>query len=344
MMKSLSGFLLTFALLGVPQGLLTSGGAGPDFIAPVVCRQEAQNSSTELKQGRTTQDKGSKKPGKPGGTPGFAGDYVDVYVVKVKPERMTDFIAIAEKFAQANQRSNGDNWLALETIYGEGDTFMFVSTRSSYEEIDQASEAFLSALNRAYGKEAAEKLLHDWQNCLAGSHSELRRHRWDLSWNAPIDTAAYANYIGDSRVLRTTAVHVRPGHVAEVEALLKQAKEAGERETKAQPLFVSEVVEGSQGTTFYVTALRSSIGGFDNNPTLRDTLGAERYNELLRVDAESVVGTESSLLRFSPRLSSPPEEVAASAADFWHPKPMVAAAATKAKASAAKPTSEKPNQ
>src|SRR5438128_5119851 len=109
----------------------------------------------------------------------------------------------------------------------------------------------MSALHKAYGKDAAEKILHDWGNCLATSRNELRRRRFDLSTKPPKDAAAYAQLIGGSRVLRTTAVRVRPGHVADFEALLKDVKAAAEQAANTQPVLVSQVIEGSQGTTFY---------------------------------------------------------------------------------------------
>jgi hypothetical protein len=276
------------------------------------------------------------------------GDYLDVTIVKVKPEKAAEFNTISKKLADANRRNNGDRWLAMETMYGEGDTFAFISTRQDYADIDKGQDAFMGALQKAYGKDAAEKMLRDLESCLASSRNELRRRRWDLSRKTPSDPAAYAKLVGESRVLRTTAVHVRPGHVADFEALLKETKEAGERNANTQPLLVSQVIEGTKGTTFYVSSLRSSLGGFDSNPTTRDILGEEGYKKFQKVNAEIVEDTESTLFHFSAELSNPPEEVAQVAADFWHPKQVVSAAASKPKAAArgnaaeVTPTSEKP--
>ncbi len=277
------------------------------------------------------------------------GDYLDVYIVKVKPEKLADFQALTKKWIDANRRFNGDRWIAMETVYGDGNVFQFTSTRQDYAEIDKLNEAAMNAANKAFGKEVAEKMERDFQSCLVSSRSELRRRRWDLSRKGPADPATYAKLIGESRVLRTTAVHVRPGHISDFEALLKEAKEAGEKAANTSPLFVSQVIEGSKGTTFYVTSLRSSLGGFDKNPTIRDILGEEGYKKFLQVNAESVEQTESTLFRFSPELSNPPEEIATVAADFWHPKAAMMASASKPKAPAAKtvelkPTSEKPKQ
>ncbi len=274
------------------------------------------------------------------------GDYLDVYIVKVKPEKIAEFNTVAKKIVEANRRYNGDRWLAEETMYGENDTFVFVSLRQNYAEIEQAFQSFMGALHKAYGKDAAEKMLHDWENCLAGSRSELRRRRMDLSRKAPMGPAAYARLVGGARVLRTTTVHVRSGHAAEFEALLKEIQAAGEKAENTQPLLVSQTVEGSKGTSFYVTALRSSMAGFDKNPSLQQILGEEGYKRFLQVSAESLEGTESWLYRFSPELSNPTEELVAAAPDFWNPKHPVAVAATpaKPKAPAIKTTTEKRKQ
>jgi quinol monooxygenase YgiN len=267
------------------------------------------------------------------------GDYLDIYVVHVKPEKVADFEAVARKMADANRHNNGDHWLALETVYGEGDTYVFTSQRQDYAEIDKASNAFMGAVHQAFGKDMSQKMLHDWEACLSGSRTELRRRRPDLSREVP-DAASYAKFLAESRVLRTTAVHVRPGHVTEFEELLKNLKAAGEQNPNTQPVLVSQVIEGGKGTTFYVTTLRTGLAGFDNNPTMRDFLGEEGYKKFMQMSAETVENTQSAIYRFSPELSSPSEAIVAAAPDFWNPKPVVAHKA-KPKESEIKPAAQK---
>jgi hypothetical protein len=273
------------------------------------------------------------------------GDYLDENIVKVKPEKVADFTANSRKIADANRRFNGDRWIAMETMYGEGGTYVFVSIRKDYADIDKGNDAFVAALQKAYGKDGADKLLRDEASCNESSRSELRRRRWDLSRKAPTDAEAEAKLVGESRLLRTIAVHVRSGHIADFEALLKEIKEAGEKNPDTQPLLVSQVVEGTRGTTFYITALRSSLSGFDKNPTVREILGDEGYQKYLKAYADFVSSTESSILHFSAELSNPPEEIAKVAADFWQPKAVMASAKPKAaagKTAEVKPTAEKP--
>src|ERR1700756_162333 len=142
-------------------------------------------------------------------------------------------------------------------------------------------------MQKTYGKAAADKMLQDFNQCLASSRSEFRRRRWDLSSNPPADPAAMAKLVGESRWLRTTVVHVRPGQVTSFEALLKDIKAAREKASPPQTVLVSQAVAGQEGTVFYVTTLQSSLAGFDALP---------------------------------PDLSNAPEQVASVAPDFWIPK------------------------
>jgi quinol monooxygenase YgiN len=281
------------------------------------------------------------------------GDYLDETIVKVKPDKVAEFTAVVKKISDANRRYNGDRWIGMETLYGEGNTYVFVSIRKDYSDIDKGNDAFEAALEKAYGKEGAAKVQRDEANCFESLRSELRRRRWDLSTKAPTDAAAEAKLVGESRVLRTIAVHVRSGHIAEFEALLREIKEAGEKNPDAQTVLVSQVIEGTKGTTFYVTSLRSSLGGFDKNPTLHDILGDEGFKKFQKANAESVSGAESAILHFLPELSSPPEAISQVATDFWQPKqtmvaahkPKAAGAATSAEmkpGAEVKPAAEKP--
>jgi hypothetical protein len=273
------------------------------------------------------------------------GDYLDVFIVKVKPDKTADFQALTKKWADANRRFNGDRWLALESLYGEGNLYQFTSTRKDYADVDKAHEASMLAVSKAFGKDAAQKVGQDWTNCLVWSRAELRRRRWDLSRKAPADAEAYAKLIGESRFLRTTAVHIRPGHVPDFEALMKDTKEAGEKNPNTQPVFVSQVVEGSKGATFYISTLRSSMSGFDNNPTTKEILGEEGFKKFQKISADAVEVADSTLYRFDPAISNPPEEVAKVAMDFWRPKTVVSAMAkprTAMEPDAAKDATKKP--
>ncbi len=256
--------------------------------------------------------------------------YLDVYSVQVKPEKRADFDVITKKMVAAN-RQNGDAWLTQETVYGPGDRVTFISMRSSYSDIDKGMGAFYGSMQKAYGKAGAEKMFQDFSQCVVSTRSEFRRRRWDLSSNVPSDPAAVMKIVGESRWLRTTAVHVRPGQVAAFEALLKDIKAAREKASPPQTSLVSQAVAGQEGTVFYVTVLQSSLAGFDAIPTAQQLLGDEGYAKYLKTVADTVETSQTVINRFLPELSNAPADVVAAAPDYWTPKPVVAAKAKAAK-------------
>ena len=138
--------------------------------------------------------------------------YLDIYTVQVKPERRAEFDAISKKIAAANRDNKGDNWLAMEILYGPGNRVSFISNRQSYGDVETAMGAFMGALQKTYGK-STDKLMQDFNQCIESSRGEIRRRRLDLSSNPPADPAAYAKLIAGSRWLRTSVVHVRPGRI-----------------------------------------------------------------------------------------------------------------------------------
>jgi quinol monooxygenase YgiN len=255
--------------------------------------------------------------------------YLDVYTAQVKPEKRAEFDAITKKMVAANRQNKGDNWLTLETIYGNGNRVTFISIRNSYGETEKASDSFYAAMQKSLGKAGTDKLFQDYNQCIVDTHSELRRRRWDLSSNPPADAAAMSNMLGETRWLRTTAVHVKPGQVAAFEALLKEVKTAREKTSPPQTTLVSQAVAGQEGTVFYVSTLQSSMAGFDSIPTLQQTLGDEAYAQFLKTSADLVADTETVINHFLPELSNPTKDVVAVAPDYWRPKTAVAAKATK---------------
>jgi len=96
------------------------------------------------------------------------------------------------------------------------------------------SRWYAGRIREGYRKAATDKMMQDLNQCALSSRSEIRRQRWELSSNVPTDPARYAKLVAESRGLRTTVVHVRPGEAATFEALAKDAKTA--RDKASPPL------------------------------------------------------------------------------------------------------------
>jgi len=249
--------------------------------------------------------------------------YLDAYIVQVKPEKRAEFDALSKRMADANRRNGGDQWLAMETMYGEANSVAFISTRNSYGDIDSAMTKFMGAASKAFGA-GTEKLMNDFSSCLVSSRGEIRVRRWDLSWNAPKDAAEYAKLLGQSRYLRTNVVYVRPGRAQDFEAMVKELKAAREKNSPGEIGLVSQAVAGQKGGVFYITTLKPNMEAFDNVPTMQKIMGDEGFAKYMKTASDVVESNYTMINRFLPELSSAPPEVLAAGGEFWNPKPVVA--------------------
>ena len=260
-------------------------------------------------------------------------DYLDYYVVKVRPEKRADFDGVMKKIAEANRKNHGDQWLAFETEYGENNTVYFASPRKDFAAIDSAYDTFMKALKESFGSNA-ESMLQEINNCAVSTRGELHKRRWDLSFNPPKSPEDGTKQLGEARWLRVSALHIRPGHTMEFEDLLREIKASVEKGGPSHTTLVSQGVAGQNGLTYYISVVQPTLGGFDSATTsLRELLGDEAYKEHQDSLAETIMGTETMLARFMPELSNPPEEIVNVSSDFWTPKaaPMEMAARAKKK-------------
>jgi hypothetical protein len=255
--------------------------------------------------------------------------YLDVYIAKLKPEKASEAEAIAKKITDANRHNNGDRVLVEQPVYGDPYTLIFVTQRESYADVDKGNDAFMASVSKAFGKEGSQKVFNEWNNCLVSARSQLRIRRADLSSKMPADPQAFAKLVGESRVLRTLVIHVRPGHDAEFEAQIKEINAHADKMPDTHPVLVSQVVDGENSGAYYITFLRKSLADFDKEVMLPDILGQEGMAKLEKTIAEVEQHSESAIYRFRPDLSYPPDQIAGAAPDFWNPKPMMAAAKTK---------------
>jgi quinol monooxygenase YgiN len=261
-------------------------------------------------------------------------DYLDYYVVKVRPEKRADFDGVMKKIAEANRKNHGDQWLAFQTEYGENNTVYFASSRKDFAAIDSANDTFMKAMKESFGP-GYESMLREIDACAVGTRGELHKRRWDLSFNPPANAEDSTRQLGEARWLRVSSLHIRPGHTLEFENLLREMKETIEKNSPSHTTLVSQMVAGGAGgVTYYFSVVQPTLGGFDSATTsIRELLGDEAYKEHQDQLAEMVVGTDTMLARFLPELSNPPEEIVNVSSDFWTPKaaPMVMAAREKKK-------------
>ena len=253
-----------------------------------------------------------------------ASGFLDVFMVRVKPDKRPLFDAVAKKVAAANRQHKGDAWVAYETVYGESDVVYFVSVRNNYAGIDEGQKAFMGALGTG-----AEKMLAEMDSYAINSRGEIRTRRPDLSSNLPADNAALNAIVGKARYLRIVTVRVRPGRGPEFEGELRAIKQAQERQSPGVVSTISQSAAGQTLGTYYITNFGASFAELAPAKSLPDLLGAGGFRDFNKVSADTTIAAEIMIARWLPELSNPPAEIAAADPAFWNPKPAPAPAKAK---------------
>jgi hypothetical protein len=253
------------------------------------------------------------------------GDYLDVFMVKVRPEKRADFDTVNKKIADANRKAKGDFWLATQAEYGEVNTVQFLSQRQNYAAVESGMNAFMGAIKEAYGPGGMPKMMAEFNSTILSGRGEIRRRRWDLTANGPEDADAYNKIVGGARWIRTMQIRVRNGREDDFEEHVKEAKTALEKSSKLS-YFVSQVVVGGPGSTYYVSTLLPSLAALDSAPKLAELMGKESYATWVKAVSEDEMTSETILMRVMPEMSNPPEGIVKVDPDFWRPKHMAAEA------------------
>ena len=245
-----------------------------------------------------------------------ASGYLDVFMVRVKPDKRPQFDAVAKRVAAANRQNKGDRWVAYETAYGENDVVYFVSVRNDFAAIDEGQKSFMGALGAG-----AEKMLAEMDSYAINSRGEIRTRRPDLSSNLPADNAALNAIVGKARYLRIVTVRVRPGRGPEFEAELRAIKQVRERQSPGEVSTISQAVAGQPLGTYYITNFGASFADLATVKSVQDLLGPAGFRDFNRVSADTTIAAEIVIARWRPDLSNPPADIAAADPAFWNPKP-----------------------
>jgi hypothetical protein len=246
--------------------------------------------------------------------------YLDIMTVKVKTDKRADFEAITKRIAEANRNHNGDQWLAVDTAYGELNTVSFISPRADLAAVERGMGAFMSAVNKSLGAAGADKLFRQFGETAGEMRAEIRLRRWDLSSSVPSDAAGYAKLVGATRWIGTTTVRIKPGRALDYEEQLRAIKKAAEAGENPMTILVSQSVAGG-GTAYYLSILTPAFGDFEKIVPLRKLLGEDAFLKYVRVVSDVSTAVETAVYRVLPELSVLPREVTDVAPDFWKPKP-----------------------
>jgi hypothetical protein len=244
--------------------------------------------------------------------------FLDIFAVKARLDKMGEFDAICRKVADANRKGKGDEWIAYSEIYGEPGNHYFVSSRAKLADIEAAEKKFNAAIKEYVGP--IEKFYGDYGRLVESFHTMIESQRPDLSSHVPSDPSASMAEIASARFLFLIGIDLKPGQSLENE--MKMVKEALDKSDLKRASYVSQTLVGAPSNGYTVVLFLSSLDDVTGIPALRTVLG-DGYADFQREVAAKCDRVQYRMLRIMPEWSNPPKAIADADPKFWNPKPMM---------------------
>lgn len=260
--------------------------------------------------------------------------YLELSWMRVKQDKVAEFGQLASRIADANRRGKGDQWIAYMDYYGRDNYIWIVSRRNSLTELEPAMNSFMGAVKEFMGY-SPERFMAETSKTVEASGGELLRQRFDLSWGIK-DADDWTAHLAKAHYVAVITVHVKAGHMADVENQLRTLKDAVVGHEDAPPGSVMQLLFGGDPGTFYVRIPLESITDMNKMVSPRGALGEEGYKRYSEMTAQNIVSFDYALKRFVPEWSNPPAAFIEANPTMWKVKP-IAPAKPKAAASEKKP-------
>lgn len=251
----------------------------------------------------------------------------------VKPGRSAAHEKIETGWPKAYRASkNSAHYLAMTSITGPSEAW-FVSGYASYEAWEKQTKA--EASDAALSAETSRLSAVDGE-VLENTRSITAGFREDLSLRPALNIGSYRYN------MNVVTVRVRPGLQSKFVEARKLIKAAHEKAGMKDYYSIFEVQSGMPGPTFLIFIPMKSLKEADDSGPMhaaaayQEALGGEEGSKkLTELSTAAIINNESTMFAFSPKMSVPPPEYSMGNADYWNPKPTMAAIPT------AKPAAKK---
>ena len=231
------------------------------------------------------------KPAQAGSVAAEAPRYLNVNIVRVKPELVTEWRDFQIKDAMPTLKKGGAiEREAWQTVIGEQFQYAFVSPVENLAARDGPSP-----IVKALGEEGARAYRVKTRRFVTSVQTYVVRTRPDLSY-APAKS-------GPPKLAVFSAVSIAPGRILDYENHLKTEVLPIQNKAQARGYLVSQNVFGGDGTGFVTLNLVDSFADLDRGPAAVRLLGAEGAAKVAAKTAGIIAHVERTVLRYDPELS-----------------------------------------
>lgn len=227
-----------------------------------------------------------------------ASEWLQVSVVRVKPEMVTEYVAFQKSETLPGLKKAGLKWRdAWETgVFGEGFEYVFVTPIEKFAQYDGPGP-----MMRALGDEGARAYNEKLRRFLISSHTFAVRMRPDLS---------YAGKMTWPPKLAVIAwVDVAQGRTAEYENFIKTDWAPAMKKADVAGYFVSQIVFGGSANGYITLTALDNFADIDKGPPVVRALGQAGADKLGQKVSGIVTHVERSVSRYNADLSIAPAQM-----------------------------------
>jgi hypothetical protein len=231
------------------------------------------------------------KPAQAGSASAEAPRFLNINIVRVKPELLTEWQDFQTKEVIPTLKKGGVTQReAWQTSIGEAYQYAFVSPVENLAVRDGSSP-----IVKALGEEGARAYGVKNRRLITSAHSYVVRTRPDLSYAPPTS--------GPPKLAVLSAVSIAPGRMLDYENYVKTEVLPIQKKGQALGYLVSQTVFGGDGNEFVTLTLVDTFADLDKGPAATRVLGAEAAAKLAAKTAGIIAHVERSVIRYDPDLS-----------------------------------------
>jgi hypothetical protein len=222
--------------------------------------------------------------------------FVVLRVTNVKPDSMSDFVALQKSDTIPNLQKAGIEWRDAwrNAVVGQPNTVAFITPLKSFSELDGDNPML-----KAVGPEGYRTYMEKMNKLIANTRVYIVKARPDLGYRD--ESASASNNMPKLGVLAD--VEVQPGKQPDFEAIIKAEWVPGLKKANVMSYSVSEVVFGGAIGEYYTFTPIANFAALEKGHPIQQSLGEAGLNRLMAKMGPNIRHAERFIIRYDEELS-----------------------------------------
>ena len=262
------------------------------FLATVV----ASGSGPANQTAGTTQQQQSQSMPQASATKPSGPPFVMLRVTYVKPDSMSDFVALQKSDTIPGLQKAGVEWRDAwrSAVVGQPNTVAFITPLKSLSELDGDNPML-----KAVGPDGFRAYLEKMNKLIVSTRMYIVKPRPDLGYRD--ESANGSSNMPKLGVLAN--VEVIPGKQPDFEAILKAEWAPGLKKANVPSYSVSEVIFGGAIGEYYTFTPIANFAALEKGHPIQQSLGEAGLNKLMAKMGPSIRHAERIIIRYDDELS-----------------------------------------